>query len=185
MNIGILPSVNSVELNRHAKAGDKCLFPHHKVAEQPGKEPKQSFQNGKSNDKSAAAIAKTVPQLGCISQDSEPPELPKGIGETRGEKFWDQFDGYDSQSTLRQASIRENKGPSLGKKRVKLPHQWSPYAMKFEDRSQEETEHDKTWNLARHIFASSKKRTELQKIRLPKSVLYQLRQQKNWRKESL
>ena len=38
-----------------------------------------------------------------------------------------------SQSTLRQASIRENKGPSLGKVQVKLPHQRSPYAMKSED----------------------------------------------------
>ena len=45
-----------------------------------------------------------------------------------------------TQSTLRQASIREKKGPSLGKINVKVPHQRSPYAMKFEDRSHEETE---------------------------------------------
>ena len=41
---------------------------------------------------------------------------------------------------LRHADIRENKGPSLGKIQVKVPHQGSPYAMKFEDGSQEETE---------------------------------------------
>ena len=35
-----------------------------------------------------------------------------------------------TRAALRQANIRENKGPSLGK---------SPYAMKFEDRSPEET----------------------------------------------
>ena len=57
-----------------------------------------------------------------------------------------------TQSTPRQASIREKKGPSLGKIQVKLPHQRSPYAMKFEDRSQEETERHqrcargKAWN---------------------------------------
>ena len=62
-----------------------------------------------------------------------------------------------TQSTLRQASIRENKGPSLGKIQVKIPHQPSPYAMKFQDRSQEETERQelcargKAWNLVRNI----------------------------------
>ena len=63
------------------------------------------------------------------------------IGETRGGKFWDQFDGVRfTQSTPRQASIRrENKGPSLGKKPVKIPHQRSPYNVKIEDRSQGET----------------------------------------------
>ena len=43
-------------------------------------------------------------------------------------------------ATQRQASIREKKGPSLGKTQVKYPHQRSPYAMKFEDRSREDTE---------------------------------------------
>ena len=72
-----------------------------------------------------------------------------------------------TQSTLRQASIRENKGPSLGKIQVKIPRQRSPYAMKFEDRSQEETERQqrctrrKAWNLAKKHFTSSKKRTKL------------------------
>ena len=63
------------------KAGDKCLFPHYKVEEQPSKKPKKSFnpQNGKSDDKSAAAVVKTVPQLGCVSQDSEPSGHPKSV----------------------------------------------------------------------------------------------------------
>ena len=43
-----------------------------------------------------------------------------------------------SQSTLRQASIQEKKGPSLGKIQLKILHQRSPYAMKFEDRPQKE-----------------------------------------------
>ena len=63
-----------------------------------------------------------------------------------------------TQSTLRQAIIRENKEPSLGKIQVKIPHQRSPYAVKFEDRSQEETERQercaqsKAWNLAKNIY---------------------------------
>ena len=104
-------------------------------------------QKEKSDDKGAVAIMKTVPQLGCVSQDSEPPRLPKGVKfrKTWGKKFWDQFDEYDSQSTLRQASIRE-KDHRLGKIQVKNPHERSPYAVKFEDRSQEETERQQRCN---------------------------------------
>ena len=59
-----------------------------------------------------------------------------------------------TEFTLREASIREKKGPSFEKINV-VPHQRSPYAMKFEDRSHEETERQqrcarsKAWNLAR------------------------------------
>ena len=103
---------------------------------------------------------KSVPQLGCVSQDSEPPRLQrrevpgnprqKVLGSTRRVRF--------TESTHRQASIRENKGTSLGKIQVKSPHQRSPYAMKFEDRSQEETERQqrcargKAWNVAKNIY---------------------------------
>ena len=38
------------------------------VEEQPNKRPK------KDGDKSAVAIVKSVRQLGCVSQDAEPPE---------------------------------------------------------------------------------------------------------------
>ena len=68
-----------------------------------------------------------------------------------------------TKSTLRQASIREKKGPSLGKINVKVPHQRSPYAMKYEDRSHEETERQKrcarskAWNLAKNIFKLKEK----------------------------
>ena len=61
-----------------------------------------------------------------------------------------------TKSTLRQASIWEMKGPSLGKTQVKNPHQRSPHAMKFENRSHEETEGQqpcarcKAWNLAKN-----------------------------------
>ena len=63
-----------------------------------------------------------------------------------------------TQSTLRPASIRENKGPSLGKIQVKHPPQRGPHAVKFEDRSHEETERQqrcarsKAWNLAENTY---------------------------------
>ena len=63
-----------------------------------------------------------------------------------------------TRAALRQANIRENRGPSLGKIQVKIPHRRSPNAMKFEDRSPEETAKQerrargKAWNLARNIY---------------------------------
>ena len=118
------------------KAGDKCLFPHHEVDEQPNKKSKKSYHSHKgreSDDKNAVAIVKIVPQLGCVSQDSGASvsqggkqsrwnPMQKVLGSIRRVRF--------TQSTLRQASIRENKGPSLGKIQVKLPHQRSPCAIK-------------------------------------------------------
>ena len=86
-----------------------CVFPHCKVEEQP------ASITETSDDKGAVAIV-NVPQLCCVSQDSEPAGLPKSG------KFWDQFDEYDSLRYVKQGII-ENKGPSLGKIQVKAPHQ--------------------------------------------------------------
>ena len=105
--------------------------PHWKVEEQPNKRPK------KGGDKSAVATVKDVRQLGCASQDVEPPESStitrkgtKILGPIRRVRF--------SRAVLRPGNIRESKGPSLNEIQVKLPHQRSPYAVKFEDRSQED-----------------------------------------------
>ena len=88
------------------KFGTVCSFPHWKVEEQPNKRPK------KGGDKSAVAIVKDVRQMGCVSQDVEPPESSaisrKGttiLGPIRRVRF--------TRTGLRQANIRENKGPSL------------------------------------------------------------------------
>ena len=85
-------------------------------------------------------------------------------GETRCKKSWDRFEKYGSlKSTLRQASIRAKKGPSLGKRQVKPQHQRSPNAVKFEDRSHEENERQqrcarsKAWNLAKNIYKLKEK----------------------------
>ena len=151
------------------KAGDKCLFPHHKVDEQPNKKQKKSDHSQKrteSDDKNAVAIVKIVSQMVCVSQDSESLVSQRGkqargnpmqkvLGPIRRFRF--------TQSTPRQASIREKRGPSLEKIHVKLPHQRSPNAMKFEDRSHEETERQqrcapsKAWNLANNIYKLKEK----------------------------
>ena len=49
------------------KARDMCLFPHHKVDEQPNKEPTKGYYSHKrreSDDKNAVPVVKIVQQLG-------------------------------------------------------------------------------------------------------------------------
>ena len=59
----------------------------------------------------------------------------------RAQESWDQVDEYDSQKLHSVMLTSEKiKVHRLVKKQVKLPHLRSPYAVKFEDRSREETE---------------------------------------------
>ena len=97
---------------------------HRQVEGQPCKKPK------KDGDKSAVAILKNVRQLGFVFLDTEPPEsLPflrkrtNVLVSIRRVRF--------TEASQRHAHIRDNKGPSVGKIQVKVPHQRSPYALKF------------------------------------------------------
>ena len=63
VNMGILPNVNFTKKETGCKAGDKCLFPHHKVDEQPNKKQKKSDHSQKrreSDDKNVVPIVKIV-----------------------------------------------------------------------------------------------------------------------------
>ena len=120
MTIGIRPSANSIKNEIGCKSGDKCLFPHYKVDEQPNKKPKKSYyftKRGENDDKNAVAIVKSVSQFGVskgsdalVSQSvkqSQRNPMQKVLEPTRRIRL--------TKSTLRQASIREKNGPSLGK----------------------------------------------------------------------
>ena len=157
MNIGILPNVNSTKIES-CKAGDSvCSRIMRLMNNQTESRRKATIRTKESDDKNAVAIVKNcttiglrIARLGCVGfskrQTVRGNPVQKGLGSIRKVRF--------SQSTLRQASIREMKGPSLGKIQVKHPHQRSPYAMKFEDWSHEETERQqrcarsKAWNFA-------------------------------------
>ena len=167
MRIGILPSVNFFKTETGCKAGDKCLFPHHKVdepTEQKAEKSDNSHQKRERRQECSGYWERR--QECCVSQDSESLESERGkqsrrtpmqkvLGSIRRTRF--------TQSTLRQASLRENKGPSLGKIQVKHPHQRSPHGMKFEEWSQEETDRQqrcarsKAWNLAKNIYKLKEK----------------------------
>ena len=166
------------------------MFPHHKVDEQPNKKPKKRCYSTKrrlSDDNNV----KILPQLCAVSQDSEALVSQSGKQSRRNQmqKVLEPIRRTRlTISTLREASIREKKGPSLGKTKDKNPHHRSPCAMKFEDRSHEETERQqrcarsKAWDLAKNI-SSSKRTTKLHSSRPRKKGYSRLRQQKSRRKE--
>ena len=136
--------------------GEKCRFPHVKADVQP------STKSKKSGVKGSVAILKESFQLGCVSQDSHPRKLiPRKEG-----KFGSNPAVKFSKGTWHQIKIRERKGPSRGIIQKFEPHERSPCAPKFEERSQEETLHQESCarrealDLAT-IFASSRMRRKL------------------------
>ena len=116
------PECHFYKTEMGCKAGDKCLFPHHKVDEQPDKKAKEksyySHKRREIDDKNAVAIVKIVPPLVCVSQDSDALGSQRGR-QSRGDPMQRVLGPFRrirfTKSTLRQASIREKKGPSLGK----------------------------------------------------------------------
>ena len=79
MSVGILPNVNTTEQNRDVKQETSVCFRTDKVDEQPNEEAEKELPKRKGEDNGAVAIVKTVPQLGCLSQDSEPSLHPKRV----------------------------------------------------------------------------------------------------------
>ena len=123
------------------KFGDKCSFAHRQVEGQPSK------KKGKRMVTKGSGLLKDARRLGCVFQDTEPPESSPILRKSKSL-------GITSTSAIHKSYA----GPSLGKFQVKVPHQRSPYALKFEDRSQEETERQErcargdAWRLAKNIF---------------------------------
>ena len=94
-----LPECQFCKTKSGRKFGAECSFPHWKVEEQPNKKPK------KGDDKSAVAIVKSVQQLSCVSQDTEPPD--SATTSTEGHKNL----GINSTSTIHKGCIASGKHP--------------------------------------------------------------------------
>ena len=106
-------------------------------------------------------MLKSTRQLCCVSQDMEPPKsspILRKSSNIRKPIRCVQF----TTAVVRHADIRD-KNPSLGMICTCDPHQRSPNASKFEDRSQEETEwqercaREVAWRLAKNIFKGENK----------------------------
>ena len=167
--------------------GEKCSFAHRQVDEQPTKRSKTNDDKsavailkkgnwqeresvadgchdrpgkpGKRGDKklgqnSSKRQFSDARQLGCVFQDMKPPKsiLRKGTDMPRPiqrVKF--------TKAIARHTKIRDQ-NPSLGYICPGEPHERSPNAPKFEDRSQEETEwqeqgaREAAWKLAKSVL---------------------------------
>ena len=102
------------------------------------------------------AYSSNARQLGCVYQGTEPPKSSSILRKSsdvrkpiRCVKF--------TKAVARHADIRDQ-NPSLGNICPGEPHQRSPNAPKFEDRSQEETEwqeqgaREAAWKLANNVL---------------------------------
>ena len=134
---------------------EKCSYLHREVDEQPCE---KSQKNG---DKSAVAMLKITRQLGCVSQDMEPPKSSSILRKSsnilkpiRCVRF--------TKAVARHGNIRDQ-NPSLGMICPGDPYQLNPNPSKFEDRSQEETEwrercaREAAWKLAKNIMKLKEK----------------------------
>ena len=160
--------------------GEKCSYAHRQVDEQPSKRSK------KNDDKSAVAMLKkyelhdrtvqtvvsrdtrhaqghgpvvcsssSTRQLGCVFQDMEPPKLSSILRKSSDMQKPIQRVKF-TKAIARHTKIQDQ-NPSLGLICPGEPHQRSPNAPKFEDRSQEETAwkercaREAAWRLAKII----------------------------------
>ena len=145
--------------------GEKCSYAHRQVDEHPSKRSK------KNGDKSAVAMlkkydlqdrtvrpvvydsSKNTRQVGCVFQDMEPPKSSSILRKSsdirkpiRCVKF--------TKAVARHADIRDQ-NPSLGYICPGEPHERSPNATKFEDRSQEtewQGAREAAWKLAKSVL---------------------------------
>ena len=124
--------------------GEKCSYAHRQVDEQPSK------RFTKNGDKSAVAMLKITRQLGCVFQDMEPPLLSSILRKSS-----------DIRKPIRCAKF--TKAVARHADIIGEPHQRSPNAPKFEDRSQEETEwqdqgaREAAWRLAKSVVKLKEK----------------------------
>ena len=138
------------------KFGEKCSHAHRQVEEQPSKRSK------KNGDKSAVATLKSTRQLGCVLQDMEPPKSSSILRKSSNIRKPIRCVRF-TKAVLRYANIRDQ-NLSLEMICPGDPHERSPNAPKFEDRSQEETEwqercaREEAWRLAKSILKSKEKK---------------------------
>ena len=185
--------------------GEKCSYAQRQVDEQPSKRSK------KNDDKSAGAMlekcelhdrtekpvvcrdtrhaqghgpvgcsSSNTRQLGCVFQDMEPPKLSSILRKSSDMQKPIQRVKF-TKAIARHTKIRDQ-NPSLGKICLGAPHQRSPNAPKFEERSQEETEwqeqgaREAAWKLAKSVLNSKEKNkatffSPTENRRLPASTL--------------
>ena len=192
VKIGILPSVNSTKQKRDAKPGIcVCSCTTRLMNNQTKSQRKATIPQNRreSDDKNAVAIVKIVPQFGCVSQDAD--ALVSQRGQQLRRNPMQKVLGSFRKVRFTESTLREKKGPALGKIQVKPQHQWSPYAVNcwgqvpWRDWKTRAMCPKARLGTLPKTKTSSKRTTKLHSTRLRNSGYSRLRQQKNRRKESL
>ena len=170
------------------KAGDKCLFPHYKVDEQPNKEQKKSNipNRRESDDKNAVAFVQSVSQLGCVSQDSD--ALVSQGRKARGNPMQKVLEPIErvrfTKSTLRHASgHRWEKQMSFLTSEV--PTLWNLRTGPMKRLNDSSDVPEAILGILPKIYTSSKRTTGLHSTFSRRIGYSRLRQEKSRRKEIL
>ena len=114
MDVGIHPSVNFTKQKRSANPGISVCSRIIRLMSNQTKSQRKAANSHRreSDDKSAVAIVKIVPQLGCVSQDSDALVSQRGT-QFRGNPMQKVLGSIRkvrcTESTLRQKSIPEKK----------------------------------------------------------------------------
>ena len=98
MSFGILPSDNSIKLNRDVNSAQSA---HSRTGRLKNN---QTKSRKKGDDKSAAAVVKSVRQLSCVSQNTEPPDSVTILGRA-------QSVGTSSTRTIHKSCMAPSKHP--------------------------------------------------------------------------
>ena len=132
--------------------GSNCQYRHADGEEKPSKKSKSVSNQG------AIAILKEKKIQGCLSQNSDPKKsflrntVQTRLNASAGHAI--KFSGR----TWCEIQIRERKGPSRGVFQKGEPHERNPCALKFEERTpqetlrQEECARKAAWDLAKHKY---------------------------------
>ena len=188
MSIGILPNVNSIKLKRVVRPGISVCSRIIRLTNNQTKSRKRATmrrQEWCGCCKNFLSDGLRLERLGSISFSKW-----KTVPGKPGAKSLDTDSMNTIHSVYATSSMYPGKDRTIACKiQVENPHQRSPYATKFEDRSDEETERQqrcarsKAWNLAKNTCTSSKKKTYLH-TRPRRNGYSPLRQHKSRRKES-
>ena len=114
-----------------------------------------------SNHGPVGCSSSNARQLGCVLQDMEPPKLSSILRKSSDMQKPIQRVKF-TKAIARHTKIRDQ-NPSLGYICPGEPHERSPNAPKFEDRSQEETEwqeqgaREAAWKLAKSVLKQNQK----------------------------
>ena len=129
--IGILPSVKITNQKRDANSAKSANPGTERVTASPARSPRRVVEKDLLPHEKFQAIRLRTSEYPAAEIQIDFTENPKFLGSRRNVHF--------SKGTLRHVKIRERKGPYQGVTQHSDPHERSPYAPKFEHRSEEET----------------------------------------------